>query len=70
VGATEAFPPFSSGPVLDDHVPFLRRGIPVAVIIHQPFPDTWHTTSDTPEYVSPSSLEEVGRVLVRLIWNG
>ena len=56
--------------VQDDHVPFLRAGIPVVDLIHAPFPDTWHTTSDTPDRVSPESLGQVGRTLVQLLWNG
>lgn len=54
--------------IQDDHVPFLRQGIPVVDLIHTPFPDTWHTTADTPENVSPASLGQVGRVLVELLW--
>lgn len=67
VGA-DAFVARPGGAVMDDHVPFLEAGIPVVNLIHQPFPDTWHTTADTPENVSPQSLEQVGRVLVELLW--
>ena len=57
------------GPAIqDDHVPFLRAGIPMVNLIQTPFPDTWHTTSDTPENVSAESLGQVGRVLVDLLW--
>jgi hypothetical protein len=57
------------GPAIeDDHVPFLAQGIPVIDLIHVPFPNTWHTTQDTPENVSPASLGQVGRVLVELLW--
>lgn len=57
------------GPAIqDDHVPFLRAGIPVVDLIHAPFPDTWHTTADTPENVSAESLGQVGRTLVELLW--
>ena len=57
-------------PIEDDHVPFLRAGIPVVDLIQVPFPDTWHTTRDTPEAMSPESLGQVGRVLVELLWSG
>ena len=58
-----------AGPAIhDDHVPFLREGIPVVNLIQTPFPDTWHTTRDTPENVSAESLGQVGRVLVDLLW--
>jgi Zn-dependent M28 family amino/carboxypeptidase len=47
---------------MDDHVPFLRRGIPAVDIIDFDYP-YWHTTRDTPDKVSAESLERVGRVL-------
>ena len=57
------------GPAIeDDHVPFLAQRIPVIDLIHVPFPNTWHTTQDTPENVSPASLGQVGRVLAELLW--
>lgn len=57
------------GPAIeDDHVPFLAQRIPVVDLIHVPFPNTWHTTSDTPENVSAASLGQVGRVLAELLW--
>jgi len=46
----------------DDHVPFAQRGIPAVDIIDFDYP-YWHTTQDTPDKVSPESLERVGRVL-------
>ncbi|WP_420454051.1 M28 family peptidase [Rubrivirga sp.] len=67
VGAT-AFVDQDGPPIQDDHVPFLREGIPVVGLIQTPFPDTWHTTADTPDRVSAESLGQVGRVLVDLIW--
>jgi len=48
--------------LMDDHVPFLRRGIPAVDIIDFDYP-YWHTTRDTPDKVSAESLERVGRVL-------
>ena len=52
----------------DVTVPSIGQGIPVIDLIHVPFPNTWHTTQDTPENVSPASLGQVGRVLVELLW--
>jgi len=48
--------------VYDDHIPFAVRGIPAVDIIDFDYP-YWHTTQDTPDKVSPASLERVGRVL-------
>lgn len=48
--------------MLDDHTPFLQRGIPAVDIIDFDYP-FWHTTQDTLENVSTLSLERVGRTL-------
>lgn len=56
------------GSVNDDHIPFLRRGIPVIDLIPSPFPDHWHTLGDTPDKCSPESLDQVGRVITRVLY--
>jgi hypothetical protein len=48
--------------MLDDHTPFLEANIPAVDIIDFDYP-YWHTTEDTLDKVSASSLERVGRVL-------
>ena len=53
--------------VYDDHVPFLGRGIPAVDLIDFDFPE-WHTIGDVPEVCSPASLEQVGRLMVSLIY--
>ncbi|HBH00528.1 MAG TPA: peptidase M28 [Candidatus Rokubacteria bacterium] len=50
-------------PVEDDHAPFLRHGVPAALLIDFDFPP-WHTPGDTLDQVSARSLEVVGRVLL------
>ena len=49
--------------ILDDHLPFLDAGLNVVDFIHYPFPDYWHTTADTIDKCSASSLRQVGDVL-------
>lgn len=50
--------------IIDDHRPFLDVGIAsLDIIHHDPFPSSWHTTSDIPERCSPDSLEVVGQAL-------
>ncbi|GAA5846499.1 hypothetical protein JCM3766R1_002510 [Sporobolomyces carnicolor] len=34
------------GTIEDDHVPFLKRGVPVVHLISVPFPRVWHTIQD------------------------
>lgn len=48
--------------MLDDHIPFVRAGIPSVDMIDFDYP-YWHTTQDTPDKVSPESLEAIGRTL-------
>lgn len=49
--------------ILDDHTPFLEKGIRAVDIIDFDYP-YWHTLSDTADKVSSRSLEIVGNVLL------
>jgi glutaminyl-peptide cyclotransferase len=62
LGYSREFIPQPKHNLIDDHIPFLRRGIPAVDIIDFDYP-YWHTTQDTPDKVSPQSLERVGRVV-------
>lgn len=42
---------FSTGTILDDHVPFMARGVEVLHIIPMPFPVVWHTIEDDGEHL-------------------
>lgn len=57
-----AFVPEVRHAVLDDHIPFVLRGIPAVDIIDFDYP-AWHTTRDTLDQVSADSLAQVGRTL-------
>jgi Zn-dependent M28 family amino/carboxypeptidase len=54
--------------VEDDHMPFIRAGIPAVDIIDLEYPDAsnrfWHTADDTLENVSARSLQIVGDVVL------
>jgi Zn-dependent M28 family amino/carboxypeptidase len=50
--------------MLDDHIPFLEKGIPAVDLIDFDYP-YWHTSQDTADKVAASSLEAVGRTLVQ-----
>ena len=67
VGAT-AFVEEIREPVLDDHVPFLEKGIKVIDIIDFDYPH-WHTINDTPDKCSAESLQQVGDVLIEVLYN-
>ena len=49
--------------VEDDHVPFLRAGIPAVDVIDLDYPQ-WHTAQDDLDHVSERSLQVVGDVIV------
>lgn len=68
VGA-EAFLDAAGQTVVDDHIPFLRKGIPVINVIQNPFPPYWHTTADTPDKCSPATLQQVGEVMIEVIYS-
>jgi Zn-dependent M28 family amino/carboxypeptidase len=52
--------------VEDDHVPFLRAGVPATLLIDFDFP-AWHTADDTLDKVSARSLQVVGDVLLDVL---
>lgn len=56
------FPPRVKYSIEDDHLPFIRAGIPAVDIIDIDYA-YWHTTHDTPDHVSARSLQIVGDVL-------
>jgi glutaminyl-peptide cyclotransferase len=53
-------------PVEDDHVPFLRLGVPATLLIDFDFP-AWHTADDTLDKVSAASLTIVGQVVLEAL---
>ncbi len=54
--------------VIDDHVPFLEKGIPVIDLIDMEY-KYWHTLGDTPDKCSPYSMGEVGRVVLDVLYH-
>jgi hypothetical protein len=66
LGYGDTFIPEVRWTMIDDHVPFARRGIPAVDIIDFDYP-YWHTTQDTCDKVSAQSLERVGRVVERYV---
>lgn len=63
-----------SYPVTDDHFFVNQAGIPCIDLIHRDpntgrFPDSWHTHRDGLENISKTSLEMMGKVLLRVIYS-
>jgi len=56
--------------IQDDHIPFLDVGIPCVDIIdlsYGPENSYWHTEEDTPDKISPQSMETVGRLVLEML---
>jgi peptidase M28-like protein len=66
VGAGRVFPPETSGPVLDDHIPFLRVGVPAIDLIDFDFP-CFHRRCDDLSTVSERSVDAVGEAVYELV---
>jgi glutaminyl-peptide cyclotransferase len=63
LGYQKEFIPKMGYSMIDDHTPFLDRGIHAVDIIDFDYP-YWHTTSDTLDKVSSHSLKVVGDVML------
>lgn len=46
------------GGILDDHIPFLKRGVEVLHIIPVPFPDVWHKLDDNGENLDMDTVHD------------
>jgi Zn-dependent M28 family amino/carboxypeptidase len=67
LGRTDAFLD-SSAEIEDDHLPFLKAGVPAVDIIDGPDDYApWHTAGDTLDKVSARSLQTVGDVLLEAL---
>lgn len=59
------------GAITDDHIEFLRVGIPAIDIVafsDTGFPDTWHTVADDLDHIDPAALNAVGRTLLTYLF--
>ncbi|KAG8444506.1 hypothetical protein GDO86_009608 [Hymenochirus boettgeri] len=52
-----------AGQIDDDHVPFLRRGVPVLHLIPSPFPEVWHTMEDNEENLNSETIDNINKIL-------
>jgi glutaminyl-peptide cyclotransferase len=66
VGSGRFFPDGTQAGVLDDHIPFLRRGVPAIDLIDFDFP-CWHRRCDDMSAVSQRSVDAVGEAVYELV---
>lgn len=58
------FQPHSVGMgIEDDHIPFMRRGVPILHVIPTPFPEVWHKAGDNSECIDYDTVENLNRIL-------
>jgi glutaminyl-peptide cyclotransferase len=67
VGTSATFPEGVGPTILDDHTPFLERGIPAIDLIDWSYRRHAHTPTDTMEQVSRASLDAVGETVADLL---
>jgi len=65
-GVSSVFPPGSQGAIIDDHVPFLRAGVPAIDLIDFDYA-CFHQTCDNLSQISPRSLDAVGEAMLELL---
>jgi hypothetical protein len=60
---------FTDGPpvqIVDDHLPWIRAGLPYVDIIGYPFRH-WHTSGDAPDHCSAEVMSQVGGVVLEYL---
>jgi glutaminyl-peptide cyclotransferase len=65
-GVIEHFPADRYPPVSDDHIPFIRRGVPSIDLIDFDFA-CWHETCDDMTQIAEESLDATGEAVLRLL---
>jgi len=65
-GVERVFPRSTRPEILDDHTPFVRRGIPSIDLIDFDY-DCWHKPCDTLDKLSVSSVDAAGEAVLELI---
>uniref|UniRef100_A0A0R3VT56 glutaminyl-peptide cyclotransferase n=1 Tax=Taenia asiatica TaxID=60517 RepID=A0A0R3VT56_TAEAS len=61
------FSPFVHPGILDDHIPFLDRGVPVLHLVPNPFPPQWHDVSDTIVNIDFGTIHDVQLVIATFL---
>ncbi|KAG8184728.1 hypothetical protein JTE90_019331 [Oedothorax gibbosus] len=49
--------------VEDDHIPFMKRGVPIVHLIPSPFPHVWHRESDNRESLHHPTIDNLNKIL-------
>lgn len=52
-----------NGEIQDDHIPFMKRGVPILHLIPVPFPEIWHKKEDDRSSIDLSTVENLNKIL-------
>jgi len=66
VGAEELFPGGVQPPIIDDHIPFIRTGVPAIDLIDFSY-EYADTLEDTADKLDPAALDGVGEAVAELV---
>ncbi|KAK5663683.1 hypothetical protein OQA88_4114 [Cercophora sp. LCS_1] len=58
---------FTRGFVLDDHVPFMERGVDILHVIPTPFPAVWHTMDDDAAHLDIPTVRDWARIMTAFV---
>jgi hypothetical protein len=64
-GKSAFFPAGTGTAIIDDHTPFLQRGIPAIDLIDWSYPG--HTLQDGMDKIDPKALDAVGETVLDLV---
>src|SRR3954469_554270 len=65
-GVAKVFPDEERGPILDDHIPFVRKGIPAIDLIDFDY-DCWQKPCDTLDKLDVRSIDAAGEAVLELV---
>lgn len=55
-------PYLSDSYIEDDHIPFMKRGVPIVHAIVSPFPDVWHKLTDNESAIDYHSVSDLLKI--------
>jgi hypothetical protein len=60
-------PTMHASAIQDDHVPFMKRGVPICHLIAVPFPAVWHTQRDNRDALDMDSITDLALIFRILV---
>jgi len=52
----------AGGVIEDDHIPFMRRGVPILHVIPSPFPSVWHQDTDNKDALDYTTIDDLNKI--------